>query len=88
MHISPEFIFSVKIVLAISLTCIVCSMCFSDDLNEVLGNYIEAIFPNKVRLLRSKTHLGLIRGRLMGTKLAKGQVVVSMDSHMEVQEGW
>ncbi|ELT94461.1 hypothetical protein CAPTEDRAFT_25353, partial [Capitella teleta] len=32
--------------------------------------------------------LGMQRARLSGFKLARGEVIVPMDSHMEVQEGW
>ncbi len=59
-----------------------------EELKEVLGNYVKAVFPNKVHMVRNKENQGLIRARLLGTRLATGDVIVCMDSHMEVQPGW
>ncbi|ELT88930.1 hypothetical protein CAPTEDRAFT_164644 [Capitella teleta] len=61
-----------------------------EDHEMILQNYITAVFTNKtnIRLMFTHDSLGLIRARLSGVRLAKGEVIVSMDSHMEVQEGW
>lgn len=41
-----------------------------------------------MRILRSPTRLGLMKARILGTVNAKGPVLVIMDSHVEVAEGW
>lgn len=58
------------------------------ELKGELDRHLAVEFTSKVRLLRSATHLGLIRARLLGTRAASAQVVVCMDSHMEVAEKW
>ncbi|ELU12739.1 hypothetical protein CAPTEDRAFT_101883 [Capitella teleta] len=60
-----------------------------EDHGMILQNYITTIFnETSIRLLFSNDSLGLQRARLSGFKLARGEVIVPMDSHMEVQEGW
>lgn len=43
---------------------------------------------NKVHLIRSKQRLGLIRARILGVSNARGEVVIVLDSHCEVNQGW
>ncbi len=51
--------------------------------------YVRTVFrAGLVRLVRSAESLGLIRARMMGVRRAAGDVVVFMDSHMEVQHHW
>lgn len=58
-------------------------------MKELLQNYVNAVFRGtSVRIYRSTEQLGLIRARLTGIRMAKARVVVSMDSHMEVQPRW
>ena len=59
----------------------------SDDLGEMLDIYINTVF-DKVKLFRSDHVLGLIQGRLKGIRMAEGEVMICMDSYMEVQPGW
>ena len=61
---------------------------FLEDLGEMLDIYVHTVFNTKVRLYRSTTVMGLIKARLKGIRMAQGEVVVSMDSHGEVQPGW
>uniref|UniRef100_A0A183BSR4 Glyco_trans_2-like domain-containing protein n=1 Tax=Globodera pallida TaxID=36090 RepID=A0A183BSR4_GLOPA len=42
----------------------------------------------KVRVLRLEKREGLIRARLRGAALAKGQVITYLDSHCECMDGW
>ncbi|KAM3722910.1 putative N-acetylgalactosaminyltransferase [Dirofilaria immitis] len=58
-----------------------------DELKNKLEEYIKR-FGNKVRLIRAQKRLGLIRAKLLGAKEAFGDVLVFLDSHCEVSEGW
>lgn len=62
---------------------------FSDktDLKEKLENYIER-FDGKVRLIRNKEREGLIRTRSTGAQEARGEVIVYLDAHCEVNTNW
>ena len=61
---------------------------FPEELKETLDIYIEETFGPIVKILRSSDPLGLIRARLWGIRSANGQVVIVMDSHIEVQPNW
>lgn len=43
---------------------------------------------DKVQILRSKERKGLVNARLMGARAAVGDVLVFLDAHCEVTEGW
>jgi polypeptide N-acetylgalactosaminyltransferase len=55
-----------------------------DDLNL----YLAENFGSKVRVLRNEKREGLIRSRLLGAKEAKSEILVFLDSHIEVTDGW
>ncbi len=59
-----------------------------DDLGQMLDLYLRGVFGDVVRIYRSPEQLGLIKARAKGISLARGEVIVSLDSHVEVQEGW
>ncbi|KAK9507573.1 hypothetical protein O3M35_007400 [Rhynocoris fuscipes] len=62
---------------------------FSDkeDLKGKLEEYIKR-FKGKVRLIRNKEREGLIRTRSRGAKEARGEVIVFLDAHCEVNLNW
>ena len=55
-----------------------------------LNNYMSHVFGDVVRILRNpgSEPYGIIRGRLVGIEAARGEVVVVLDAHEEVQEKW
>jgi polypeptide N-acetylgalactosaminyltransferase len=63
----------------------VCS--FSEPLKRDLEQYITR-FDGKVRLIRNKEREGLIRTRSYGAKEARGEVIVFLDAHCEVNINW
>ena len=58
----------------------------SEHLKSRLNSYIKTL--GKVRLIRSKERLGLIRARMLGASNIYGDVVIVLDSHCEVNQGW
>ncbi|XP_071096624.1 polypeptide N-acetylgalactosaminyltransferase 1-like [Haliotis cracherodii] len=56
-------------------------------LGEDLQEYFR-ILDSRIRILRNKERKGLILSRLQGEEEARGEVVVFLDAHMEVCEGW
>ncbi|XP_033739303.1 polypeptide N-acetylgalactosaminyltransferase 4-like [Pecten maximus] len=57
-----------------------------DYLGAPLQKYVEQFVF--MHLHRTKERLGTMKTRVMGTKLAKADVVVFLDSHTEVNAGW
>lgn len=62
---------------------------FSDkeNLKENLDRYLTR-FGGKVRLLRNKEREGLIRTRSRGAREARGEVILFLDAHCEVNVNW
>lgn len=67
---------------------IVLSDDYSDkaELQRPLEDYLLTL--KKVKLVRSHARLGVVGARVLGFKNARGPVMVSLDSHMEVGVGW
>ncbi|XP_060080254.1 polypeptide N-acetylgalactosaminyltransferase 4-like [Ylistrum balloti] len=57
-----------------------------DYLGSALDEYVEQF--DLMRIYRTQERLGTMKTRVVGTKLAKGDVVVFLDSHTEVNVGW
>ena len=57
------------------------------DHRQPLHNFVTSL-PFVVRLHSNDHHRGLIQSRQIGAEVATSDVIVSLDAHMEVQEGW
>ena len=56
-------------------------------LHNPLEDYVTGLHA-QVHIVRSKSRVGLIKARLLGAKVAKGDVLIFLDAHCEVTEGW
>lgn len=59
-----------------------------ENLNEPLQKYIKEHFSSKVKLFVNSERKGLIVTRMEGARKATGEVIVFLDSHMEVNVNW
>lgn len=59
-----------------------------EDLFEPLESYIEEQFGDRVKVLVLPKRVGLIVARMEGAKIASGEVLVFLDSHIEVNSNW
>jgi glycosyltransferase involved in cell wall biosynthesis len=58
-----------------------------DYLKDTLEVFIKDL-PIPVRVLRNKNRLGLIKSRLRGAEIAKGDTLTFLDAHIECSPGW
>lgn len=58
------------------------------ELYEPLRVYLGNAFGSKVKLHENHERQGLIKARMTGAKMATGEVLVFLDSHMEVFPSW
>ena len=59
----------------------------NENLKEALDRYV-ALLPDKVKVLRNEKREGLIRARMRGAAIAKGEVLMFQDVHTEFSQGW
>ncbi|KAL5010191.1 hypothetical protein ScPMuIL_012496 [Solemya velum] len=55
-------------------------------LKQPLEDYTNKL--GKIKIVRSNSRLGLIKARVLGYSIARGPVLVFLDSHIETPEGW
>lgn len=58
------------------------------ELYEPLEKYIAEKFRGKVKVFHNPSRLGLIVTRVEGAKRASGEVIIFLDSHIEVTTNW
>lgn len=58
------------------------------DLHEDLKSYVSQNFDGKVKLVKLETRVGLIVARMEGARRATSEVLVFLDSHIEVNVNW
>lgn len=60
---------------------------FSDFLKRPLESYVKKL-KVPVHVIRMEQRSGLIRARLKGAAVSKGQVITFLDAHCECTAGW
>lgn len=59
-----------------------------DGVHDKVRDYVLKKLPEKVVLLKTPQREGIMRARMFGAKEASGEVLVFLDSHIEVNERW
>ena len=60
----------------------------TEELGAPLERYLADSLPDKVSLHRLPERQGLIKGRHRGAQLARGEVLIFLDSHVEPCDKW
>ncbi|KAH8360787.1 hypothetical protein KR084_002287 [Drosophila pseudotakahashii] len=60
----------------------------SSLVDQKLNDFLQIKFLNMVRQHRIATQVGLMQARVVGAELALADVLVFLDSHVEVTKGW
>ena len=54
---------------------------------DEIDEFLESSQAN-IHIIKAKKREGLIRGRMIGARKAKGDILVFLDSHCEVNTNW
>ncbi len=65
----------------------------SDYTKKPLDDYVSKLnqhskVNNKITIIRNQKRSGLVRSRLRGAAISRGDVLTFLDSHCEATEGW
>ena len=61
---------------------------FAEHCKKQLDDYLATHFDGKVKVVRQERREGLIRTRISGAKVATGEVLIFLDSHVEATVNW
>ncbi|XP_031629587.1 polypeptide N-acetylgalactosaminyltransferase 1-like [Contarinia nasturtii] len=56
-------------------------------LKQPLDDYAKTL-PANIKIMRTENREGLIRARIKGANMAKGNILIFLDAHIECTEGW
>ncbi|XP_043255838.1 polypeptide N-acetylgalactosaminyltransferase 35A-like isoform X1 [Colletes gigas] len=60
----------------------------SKALHEQIKTYVNNKFDGKIKFFKTEKREGLIRARMFGARQATGEVLLFLDSHIEVNKMW
>ena len=58
------------------------------ELFQPLHEYVNEMFCDTVKIIENEKREGLIKARMIGAKAASAEVIIFLDSHMEVFNTW
>lgn len=60
----------------------------SDELHNKINKYINDNYSGKIKFFKTERREGLIRAKIFGARKATGDVLIFLDSHVEVNKMW
>jgi glycosyltransferase involved in cell wall biosynthesis len=59
----------------------------AEHIGQYLADYVS-VLPVPVKIVRQNGRTGLMRARVAGAKVATGETLTFLDSHIDCSEGW